>query len=79
MKIKQAIKAWLAKPIPYGKHGRTYTRGENIMYTAICLAALPVLLVIGFLVMVMAGSTLAHESAGSLVGHGVKLAILGLL
>ncbi|MGF6440650.1 hypothetical protein [Paraburkholderia youngii] len=44
-----------------------------IMYSAICQAALPVLLEFWFFATEMAGSTLAHESAGSLPGHGVSL------
>ena len=78
MNLKSAIKTWLTEPVKY-PNGRSYTRGENIMYTAICLAALPVLVGVGMLVMMLAGSTLAGQSAGSLAGRGLKLAILSVL
>lgn len=77
MNLKSAIKTWLTEPIKY-PNGRSYTRGENIMYSAICLAALAGLIVLTGLFLVLM-SSLGSQSAGSLIGHGVKLAILSLL
>jgi hypothetical protein len=75
---RSSLKAWLSETKIYS-NGATFSRKEIIIYSASCLAALPVIVTSGFIVDEWAIRGLARQSAILTAVHAIKLTLIGLI
>ncbi|MFT9325449.1 MAG: hypothetical protein ABF537_15170 [Acetobacter sp.] len=72
------LRAWLSETKIYS-NGATFSRKEIIIYSASCLAALPVIVTSGFIVDEWAIRGLTGQSTILTAVHAIKLTLIGLI